>query len=548
MKTRLSQILLVIGALIAFLPIVAVDYVLDSYVRSKESERLTQDIQSITNETQRAAYQGLNALRDILRDSPSLCTPTFVQNVRTKLRSDIYLKQVLVENGDGVQYCDGYEQFMAYVQLSEGLTIPGVDETLSVVQIDGEPVPSLRIASAVGNGRFISAFVEISPHLQDGIPDELNAVSGLRMRLTDGTDILSYGDPLPERHDGRYIVGHALADALPVLTEAVLPFDVIRADYADVDIFITFVAALMGAAFMILAFHYVRRSNLQVIDLERAIDSGELKPYYQPVMDLTTGQITGCEVLIRWEKKGGKVVPPNVFIDYAEATGLAIPMTIRLMEQVRTELTAISRDIPSLKIGINLFEGHFRDTSIIGDIQAIFEGSAISYDQLVFEITERRPLEDQLATTSVIGGLQALGCRLAIDDAGTGHSNLHYIQTLGVDIIKIDRIFVSMVDEDTDQLPVLDGLITMAQGMGAEVIAEGVETEAQALYLRERGVVSAQGFLFAPALKVAPFEKLTRALHKHSAPAPKGVAAGADNLEESTGDRDALVAEKDAVA
>lgn len=548
MKTRLSQMLLVIGALIAFLPIVAVDFVLDGYVRSKESQRLNQDVQAITNETQRAAYQGLTALRDILRDSPSLCTPTFVQNVRRELRSHIYLKQVLVENGDGVQYCDGYEQFMSYVQLSKGLTIPGADETLSVVQIDGENQPSLRIASSVGRGRFISAFVEISPHLQDGIPDELGAVSGLRMRLTNGMDILNLGDPIPERENSGVIVAYALADALPLLTEAILPFDVARADYADLDILITLGAAMMGGAFMILAFQYVRRSNLQVIDLERAIDSGELKPYYQPVMDLTTGRITGCEVLIRWEKKGGKVVPPNVFIDYAEATGLAIPMTIKLMEQVCIEMSAISRDIPSLKIGINLFEGHFRDTSIIGDVQAIFEGSSISYDQLVFEITERRPLEDQLATTSVIGGLQALGCRLAIDDAGTGHSNLHYIQTLGVDIIKIDRIFVSMVDEDTVQLPVLDGLITMAQGMGAEVIAEGVETQEQALYLRNKGVVSAQGFLFAPALKLREFEKLTRALNPQAKRASSAIGLPAIEQEESTVDGDALVAEKDAVA
>jgi sensor c-di-GMP phosphodiesterase-like protein len=106
-----------------------------------------------------------------------------------------------------------------------------------------------------------------------------------------------------------------------------------------------------------------------------------------------------------------------------------------------------------------------------------------------------------------------------MDDVGTGHSNLAYMQTLGVDVIKIDRVFVDMIKADTQQLPVLDGLIAMCRDLGTEIIAEGVETEAQALYLRARGVVMAQGFLFAPALKVGAFRELARALNG----APKAV-------------------------
>jgi len=137
---------------------------------------------------------------------------------------------------------------------------------------------------------------------------------------------------------------------------------------------------------------------------------------------------------------------------------------------------------------------------------------------LVFEITERRPLSNSMQTTSVISGLHALGARLAMDDAGTGHSNLAYMQTLGVDIIKIDRVFVDMIKPGTRQVPVLDGLISMARDLGTEIVAEGVETEAQALYLRARGVVMAQGFLFAPAIRVAPFKELAQALNGQSRP------------------------------
>jgi EAL domain-containing protein (putative c-di-GMP-specific phosphodiesterase class I) len=169
--------------------------------------------------------------------------------------------------------------------------------------------------------------------------------------------------------------------------------------------------------------------------------------------------------------------------------------------------------MPDMKVSINLFEGHFRDSNIVEDVQAIFGASPIAFRQLVFEITERAPIGNSAAAHAVIAGFHALGVRLAMDDVGTGHSNLAYMQTLGVDVIKIDRVFVDMIKADTQTIPVLDGLISMCRDLGTEIIAEGVETEAQALYLRSRSVVMAQGFLFAPALKVLAFKELARALN-----------------------------------
>jgi sensor c-di-GMP phosphodiesterase-like protein len=238
------------------------------------------------------------------------------------------------------------------------------------------------------------------------------------------------------------------------------------------------------------------------------------------VINLKTGKLSGCEVLCRWEKRNGQVVPPGAFIDYAEVTGLAIPMTLSLMQQVRADLSDLCLEMPDLKISINLFEGHFRDSTIVDDVRAIFGGSSINYRQLVFEITERRPLGNSTQANSVISGFHALGARLAMDDVGTGHSNLAYMQTLGVDVIKIDRVFVDMIKPDTTQLPVLDGLIAMARDLGTEVIAEGVETEAQALYLRSHGVYLAQGFLFAPALKVGAFKEIAWALNPRKGAEP----------------------------
>jgi sensor c-di-GMP phosphodiesterase-like protein len=344
----------------------------------------------------------------------------------------------------------------------------------------------------------------------------LQTTSLARISLTNGFTVLSAGDVSQfdrRKSDTDLISAQSFAGEIPLRAEAAVPFATARSDYADLDVGFTILSCLMCAAFLILMLQYVRRSQLPAFDLERAIARNELKPYYQPVINLRTGKLAGCEVLCRWEKRNGQVVPPGAFIDYAEVTGLAIPMTLNLMQQVRADLSDLCVEMPKMKISINLFEGHFRDSTIVDDVQAIFGGTPINYRQLVFEITERRPLGNSTQANSVIAGFHALGARLAMDDVGTGHSNLAYMQTLGVDVIKIDRVFVDMIKADTTQVPVLDGLIAMARDLGTEVIAEGVETEAQALYLRAHGVYLAQGFLFAPALKAGAFKEIAWALN-----------------------------------
>ncbi len=519
MKSRFSQFVMLVSAIVAFAPILAVDYLLDNYIRMRETGQLQRAADTITSQIQSSASDAVASLRRVLADSPSLCTPTFIANVHKQIEGSLHLKQVLVENADGVQYCDAFGKAVTYSILSDSLSIPGHTETVSVVKLGTLEMPTLRITQSFGTSRQVSAFVPILANDSEALLAGTDAGSAVRVSLTNGTPVIAVGDPASferQASEGDFIVVQSIAGDLPIRSEAIVPFPVVRAKYTDLDVSFTLVAALMSGSFLILMLQYVRRTRLPAFDLERAIQAGELKPYYQPVINLKTGRLAGCEMLCRWEKRNGEIVPPGAFIDYAEVTGLAIPMTLSLMQQVRNDLSDICKDMPDLKISINLFEGHFRDSNIVEDVQAIFGGSPISYRQLVFEITERRPLDDSNAVTSVISGLHSLGSRLAMDDAGTGHSNLAYMQTLGVDVIKIDRVFVDMIKPETTQVPVLDGLIAMARDLGTEIIAEGVETEAQALYLRARGVYLAQGFLFAPALKVNSFRELARALNGQS--------------------------------
>lgn len=515
MKSRYSHIITLVSAIAAFAPVLAVDYLLDNYVRVRERAQLQRSIDGIAARIQTSAYDAIAALRRILADSPSLCTPTFLANVHEQMEGSLFLRQVLVENADGVQYCDAFGTTVSYSPMSEALSVPGHTESVTVVRLGTLDMPVLKVTQSFGSTRRVSAFAPVLQVGLDALLQGMKPGTMIRVALTDGTPVVTAGDgaSYDAGSDTEFLQADAFAGELPLRAEVAVPFAIVRADYADLDASFTLIAALMSGAFLLLALQYVRRSELPAFDLERAIRAGELKPYYQPVINLRNGTLAGCEVLCRWEKKSGEIVPPGAFIEYAEITGLAIPMTLSLMQQVNTDLGELCREMPDIKVSINLFEGHFRDGSVVEDVQAIFAESAIAYRQLVFEITERHPLGNPAQADSVITGLHALGCRLAMDDAGTGHSNLAYMQTLGVDVIKLDRVFIDMIKPGVTSVPVLDALIAMARDLGTEIVAEGVETEAQALYLRGRGVVMAQGYLFAPALRVSAFRDLAHALN-----------------------------------
>lgn len=525
MKSRYSHVLMLLSAIAAFAPVLAVDYLLDNYVRMRERAVLQANVHLLTQKIQNGAYEAINVLRRVLADSPSLCTPTFLGNVNRQMSASLFVKDVLVENDDGVQYCSAMGHDVDYTLLSETLSIPGSTETIALARFGGLAMPVLRITKTVGATRSVSAFVPVLTVNPETLVSGLKPGAMARIELTNGVPAVAAGDIAGYDKGGtEFLEAESFAGELPLRAEVAVPFAIARADYSDLDVSFTVIACLMSGAFLILALQYVRRSELPAFDLERAIAAGELKPFYQPVINLRTGALAGCEVLCRWVKRNGEVIGPGAFIEYAEITGLAIPMTHSLMEQVKADLSDLCREMPDLKVSINLFEGHFRDGSVVDDVQAIFGGSSIAFRQLVFEITERHPLGDSTQAVSVISALHALGARVAMDDAGTGHSNLAYMQTLGVDVIKIDRVFIDMIKEGVKHVPVLDGLIAMARDLGTEIVAEGVETEAQALYLRAHGVTLAQGYLFAPAIRAEQFLELAAALRRPR-PAAEAVPA-----------------------
>ena len=264
-----------------------------------------------------------------------------------------------------------------------------------------------------------------------------------------------------------------------------------------------------------------------VAELERALEAGEFIPYYQPIVDIRSGQLRGAEVLMRWRKKDGTLVLPGAFIPLAESSGLIVPMTRTLMRHVCAEAGAAIGSRPNLKISFNLAARLVRDEAIVKDVRNIFSSSPIGLSQVVLELTERDQVESLTETRRVIAALQGIGVRIAIDDVGTGHSGLSYMLKLGVDIIKIDKMFVDAIGTDRNSTTIVETLIDLAHNMRMDVVAEGVENFEQVMHLRELGVRTAQGYVFAPPLPGSAFLQLVDAIDPLPAVAAEGKVAGA---------------------
>ena len=186
-----------------------------------------------------------------------------------------------------------------------------------------------------------------------------------------------------------------------------------------------------------------------------------------------------------------------------ESSGLIHTLTLNLMQKVRDEAGPSIGRRSDLRIAFNFAGKLFSEPTIVKDVRNIFANSPIEFSQVVLEVTERDPIVNFTKTRQTIAALQGLGVRIAIDDVGTGHSGLSYMLKLGVDIIKIEKIFVDAIGTDRNSTTIVETLVDLARNMRMDVGAEGVENFEQVMHLRTLGVRLAQGYVFAPPLREA---------------------------------------------
>ncbi len=246
-------------------------------------------------------------------------------------------------------------------------------------------------------------------------------------------------------------------------------------------------------------------------DLRRALERQELRLYYQPIVALATGKIVGFEALVRWQHPERGLISPIKFIPIAEETGLIIPLGQWVLHEACRQLKIWQEKFPKnppLTVSVNLSSRQFSQQSLIGEIRHTLETTGLAAHHLKLEITETAIMENTESAMDMLLQIKDLGIQLSVDDFGTGYSSLGYLYRFPMDLLKIDRSFISRVDVDGEKLELVRTIITLAWNLGMDVIAEGVETTKQLAQLKALKCEYAQGYLFSEPLCVEDVEAL----------------------------------------
>ena len=246
-----------------------------------------------------------------------------------------------------------------------------------------------------------------------------------------------------------------------------------------------------------------RRFSIET-ELRRALDKDQLKLFYQPLIDLKSGEVSGFEALARWEHEDRGEISPTEFIPVAEESGLILQLGRWAMHKAADTLAdwdkAAGEKLP-LYVGVNLSAIQVARDDIAAVVASALKASGLTGDRLTLELTESSIVQDPARATRVFDALKALEATVAMDDFGTGYSSLAYLQRLPIDVLKIDRSFVSGMMVDPDSVAIVRAVLSLADALGMSTTAEGIETVELATTLATLGCASGQGFYFAKPLE-----------------------------------------------
>jgi sensor c-di-GMP phosphodiesterase-like protein len=352
----------------------------------------------------------------------------------------------------------------------------------------------LLIVRSHGNSRY---FADINPF-------QLNHISAKQC-----TDCLTYqvnikGEPGvvftgPPLNDETYISLTSLESSAGMQIELTLSatkafFDRYRSQSWLMSILLSLVIAFVLASLWYQFFN--KRQSLRRVIME-ALKHSEFEPFYQPILDSRTQEILGAEMLVRWRKRNGNIVPPSQFIPFAEDSGLIIDITEQLVTKVVKDIVSMNWHYSDRFISINIVPKHIENDTFYHFLTTAMIEQKIPPKNISLEITERLQIDDLKTARAQLNKYFAFGIDLKLDDAGTGYGGFSYVQELGINTLKIDKMFIDTIDSNDVKASVLQAIINFAQTSKLKTIAEGVEEISQVNYLAKHNVFAIQGYVYA---------------------------------------------------
>jgi diguanylate cyclase (GGDEF)-like protein len=252
-------------------------------------------------------------------------------------------------------------------------------------------------------------------------------------------------------------------------------------------------------------------SQLQLeTDLRHAIERKEFEIYYQPIVNLDDGAVSGFEALVRWNHPKHGLISPSDFIPVSESTDLIVPLTLMILQESCRQVGEWSKDAQnrSLFVSVNLSGKHFDHPDLVEQIKDVLDETRFDPTCLKLEITETAVMENAETAISMLKSIKELGVKISIDDFGTGYSSLSYLHKFPIDTLKIDRSFVNSIDDGSENEEIVRTIVALAKALNLTVVAEGIENVNQFQYLSMLGCESGQGYLFSRPLPATEIVKL----------------------------------------
>lgn len=515
-------------ALFILIPVVILTlvsgYVADWQVRNRTHE-LSRDLTNHVNNTLDEAESLLLLLAD---RSQGICTKESLKLMRSLAYDYAYIREAAVIN-KGLVRCSSWGMHTPPIKMSamDSVFIPGRWRLTNIHgsefgdQNNYSNILALGIEADKGVNLLLNQQEFFRPLLSTGdVP--VAALITIRANhqplgmLLPNKNLLMYdGTAIKEGLPGsRYNVSTESRDGLLRITTEVSPRYFFAVWSLLAPIFVG--SALFFTALMWGLWHYMKSgrgfSREISSELGRAIRKQEFVIHYLPTMDNQSGLCIGAEALIRWNHPRQGLVMPDIFIPMAERTGMIVPMTQWLIEQLAVEMGEWLKANPTCYLSINISASHFESPFFLKRAYQTLHRHGIHPSQLTLEITERELIDNSCSTTrKVLQLANQYGFKLAIDDFGTGYNNLARLYEFGFELIKIDRSLVRMAVDKEGGDRIFDAVLTVANGYGAPVLVEGVELAADVAFVARRHIHSLQGWHFSKPINSIEFKKFHQA-------------------------------------
>jgi sensor c-di-GMP phosphodiesterase-like protein len=497
-------------------------------VQQRNTVQLEELGRQVLHRAELAIDYAVISLGDFIAPTGDLCHPQALRSLGEQVFFRGAVKEISVLGSDGELLCStqaGADEHTAGLW-AEMPKFPALNPSIVLQPLQPEARGLFRVLWRVNGSYTVSATLNIDMLMFDIFPAALRddafadvVIGGDRVVARFGT-VTGLSSSTPARTFEMVSARYPIAARLGVGERAF-------SDWNAGSVATTLVlGGVLGVALGGLIARAVFRPVGPVEILRSAIQERELVPFYQPIFALSSQEIVGCEVLVRWIRANGTIVVPDQFIPLAETSGLVALMTESIIGQTLYQLGPLLRETPDFKVAFNISPSHFTSRDFLDKLDRLVDQSGCTRQQVVLELTERTSFGDMSFAMSVAGGARERGYCISLDDTGAGHNGLGHIQDLRPSVIKIDKKFVDVVSTDPTADAIIEVLVRLADRIGATLVAEGVEHEHQVTALTRFGVHQGQGYLVSKPLDYGAFKAFLANY------APRGWRTESDNVFE----------------